>query len=462
MIPNRIVYVALGLALCGSADASVRSRTQAKVVHVAQTVTLGPSGLVSQVVADVGPAVYVRGAAALGKGASRISEMRPLTIATLTGTDTGGTKTICNPRNNSASYKFTDDPGYEPEYSGGCVEYPVDEADIKQALDTQVSTLAPSIAFGLASMVKEYGASTGIYTYEQEISGTDLSGKRRLVWSMIVDAGGRPMYGQAKVLRAAEYYLYVTYTPKKVADGLPQAWAYESAGRLAWTLVDKNMKAQTEIKAVDTGGFFDEPDDTIGSDDAVKCLIDHSQGGCSSGFPDVRTLLAETGASGAFVDYLHAVMPKYDNFENPAGSGNFTSIARLVMNVPSRVVTTTLDITCKIPTYTYSNSGQYQFQLSHSLTRYYVDQSKNGFSAMANMEQIVSSPWQSFSLSLGVGSELLPQLPALFIEPFGQEGPLVDVGWLPAGSVMGMVSYLPPPVCVPPTPAGPPVPPAGP
>jgi hypothetical protein len=77
---------------------------------------------------------------------------------------------------------------------------------------------------------------------------------------------------------------------------------------------------------------------------------------------------------------------------------------------------------------------------------------------VAQMATTVISPVQAYSMSLGVSEADLPALPDLYIDPFLQEGPLVSVGLLPAGSSLASVDYLPPPPCtpvVPPVPTGP-------
>jgi hypothetical protein len=84
-----------------------------------------------------------------------------------------------------------------------------------------------------------------------------------------------------------------------------------------------------------------------------------------------------------------------------------------------------------VKTYTYSNSGTYQFNLNHAMTRYYVDPALPNFTAVAQMSNIVVSPIQSYAMSLQVGDADLPALPDLYIDPFLQEGPLVSVGLLP-------------------------------
>lgn len=451
-----IAMMATGGAQAGTGN----SRTNTRMVAVSQVVSgAGPS---SSMTIDAGAGAYVRGSLTLAKGARRLDDSIPgfpkLPVINFASQQ----KAVCSTADRPYWKPGVEDV-YVPEEGGGteCHYEGLADGDVVAMLDSAIATTAPGIVAQLTELIQSTDSSTGVFTFEQDLGTTALSGRKRLVWSLFIDPAGRSIYGKAKILTASKYYLYVSYTPKVVTTGLPAAWAYPSAGMLTWTIVDSKMKALQDPVSVNTNGFFDEPDGQPGDESKLSCLM--KRAGCSSSFPDVLSLLAESGADGAFVDYLHLVAPVYRTVESPAGSGEFISIAEFILQAPTRTVSTSFDPTCLIPSYTYSTSGQYQFNLNHSMTRYYMDKGKVEYAATAQMAKVVQSPWQTYGNSVSVGAGMLGSLPNYYIDPFGQEGPLVSVGYLPAGSSVGGVNYLAPPACTPvvPTPV-PPVPPASP
>jgi len=451
------VLIVLVAVVCefvsAGAGAAVRTRRETAMVSVSQTVSPPSVGLTSKVSVNVGVSTQTRGAMTMAQGSVRVSDQGTTNFSGLPAVDYSQmTKTVCN--------------GYyggrylDPDQSdgSGCQTTGLAESDITAAFDNALGSNISSIVSQLSSLVKANGASAGVFTYEQELGSTTLGGRQRLVWSAILDPSGKIMYGKSKIVSTNQFYLYISYTPLAVATGLPQSWQYPNAGTLAWTLVDAKMQALQPTTVIDTGGYFDEAQDQVGSDDIVKCIVDHSNAGCGTQYPDVVTLLSQNGAASAYLDVVHAVAPKYINFESPAGSGQYTSVASLTLQVPSREVATSFDPTCLIKSYTYSNSGSFQFNLNHSMTRYFVNKGQSSFSAVAQMATTVISPSQSYSTSLPVDDSSLSSLPNLYIDPFGQDGPLVNIGLLPSGSNFATVDYLPPPACtpvVPPPPSGP-------
>lgn len=455
MTAPMFVRCAVLLAVVADANATVTTRVESKMVSVSQTVTGPMAGVKSKTDINVGVTSQVRGAMAMAKGSVRVSDQAAVTFAGMPANDYSKlTKTVCSP----VYYRLKNDYLDSDESGaggGGCQEVAYGEGDVTAAFDQAIDMRAPQLVTQLGALMKLHGAAGGVYTYEQELSSTALGGRRRLVWSAIIDPSGKLMYGKSKIVSSTQFYIYITYTPLAVSPKLPQSWQYPNPGTLGWVLVNSKMQALEPGTMIDTGGFFDEPAEQTGADNVVKCVVDHSNAGCGTQYPDVVTLLAQSGAAGAFVDYLHAVEPRYLTIESPAGSGDYTAVAELTLQVPSRSVTTQFDPTCLIKTYTYSTSGTYQFNLNHSLTRYFVEKGKAEYKSVAEISSKVVSPSQSYSASMGVSDSTLGALPGLYIDPFGEEGPLVDIGLLPPGSGFASVDYLPPPAC---TPVLPPVP----
>lgn len=440
--------IASMLLVCAVADtgAAVTTRRESKMVSVSQTVTGPAAGIQSKIEINVGNVAPTRGAMALAKGSVRISDQSPSSFPAMPTPDYSKlTRTVCTPVYYRQQKEILEvgDAGE----GGGCQEVSFSEADIIASFDQSIDLKVAQVSAELSSLIKAHGAAAGVFTFEQELSTTALSGRRRLVWSAIMDPSGKVMYGKSKVVATTQFYLYMTYTPLAVSPKLPQAWHYPNPGTLGWTLVNSKMQALEEGTLIDTGGYFDEPPDQKGGEGTVKCLVDHSKPGCGTQYPDAVTLLAQSGADGVFIDFLHAVEPRYITVQSQ--NGDATAVAELTLQVPTRTVTTSFDSTCLIKTSTYSTSGSYQFNLSHSMTRYFVEKSKPDYKAIAEMASKVVSPVQSYSASVSVSDGMLGALPGLYIDPFGEEGPLVDIGLLPSGSAFGSVNYLPIPVCTP-------------
>lgn len=450
-----ILRCALLLVVSANASATVITRRESKLVAVSQTVAGPAAGAKSKTDITVGVTTQVRGAMAMAKGSVRVSDQGAGTFVGMPANDYSKlTKTVCTP----VYYKLQNDYLDSDGSGGGCQEVSFGEGDVTAAFDQAIDTRAPQLMAQLGALIKVHGAASGVYTFEQELSSAALGGRRRLVWTAIMDPSGKLMFGKSKIVSATQFYIYITYTPLTVSPKLPQSWQYPNPGTLGWVLVNSKMQALEPGTLIDTGGFFDEPAEQTGVGNVVKCLIDHSNAGCGAQYPDVVTLLAQSGAAGAYIDFLHAVEPRYLTIESPAGSGDYTAVAELTLNVPSRSVTTQFDPTCLIKSYTYATSGTYQFNLNHSMTRFFVEKGKVEYKSVAEISSKVVSPAQSYSAAMGVSEDSLGALPGLYIDPFGEEGPLVDIGLLPPGSGFASIDYLPPPVCtpvVPPVPTGP-------
>jgi len=450
------VAAAVLVAVCASpAAASGNASRNTRMVVVSQVITSPTVGMTSTLTVDIGTGTYSNGSLSMAKGARRLDDAAASFPRMQVIDYNNQTKSVCTGPSRPFWKPGMDDSDYGTP--GGCQTVGLTDGDVTAMVDGAVVPLAPSIVTQLTSIIGANDAASGVFTFEQELGSTALSGRRRLVWSLFIDPTGRAIYGKSKIITTSKYYLYVSYTPKAVAEGLPQSWEYQSPGVLSWTIVDSKMKALQAATTLDTGGYFDEPDGQTGDEAKLACLMDSAAAGCSSPYPDVASLLAQSGADGAFVDYLHLVAPVYQTIESPAGSGDYVSIAQFILQAPVRSLTTAFDPTCLIKTYTYANSGQYQFNLNHAMTRYYIDKGKREYTAAGQMAKTVQSPWQSYSNSMVVDAATLPALPDLYIDPFGQEGPLVSVGYLPAGSAVGAVDYVAPPVCVPVIPPTPPV-----
>ena len=400
-----------------AANATTIAKPRGTTVVVTQTVA-GPSlGSTSKIVVEVGRFEVIKGNIAQSKGTVRPGDITP--FKGLDVTDYGGSLTT---------------------------------GQIQSIAAGVVSSARSSILAQLGSLVKDKGATTGIFIYEQDIVAVSVTGRARLVWQVIVDSSGRTFEDEVKVVKANSTYLYVSYTPKRLWNGLPQAWGYPDGGRLTWMLVDSKLNPISAPVSVQTGGYFDEPSGSHGGETQVRCLISKASSGCGSPYPDVLQLISDNSADGAYVDFLHPISPFYDDVEAPAGSGQFVSYPRLVLNVVLRQVSHTLDVFCKNPQHYYQNAGQFQMQLKKAMTRYFVNKATSGFSPVAQLSTVDTSPVASYDYTVQVSDESLPLLDQLFIDPFLGDTALISTGYLTSQSTLAPYVNLPYPACVPPPP----------
>ena len=241
----------------------------------------------------------------------------------------------------------------------------------------------------------------------------------KLTWQVSVMDSGRIVYGDPRVIDADPTYVYVTYTAKRAASGLPSAWTYPDAGILKWQLRRRDGTPVTTWTSVDTGGVYDEPS-ASGSDPdlGVNCLANKAiSPGCPQNVIDVNTLMAMSSSSSAIIDYVRQIEPIYDNATDPA-TGAPTRVARIAISVDSRTLTPNDCVN-----ETYRNTGQYGFALATTLDRYTVLPSS--YPVLVNRYTTTAmSPTQSYDFSTST-SLTTSQLQTQIINPFNANGPLV-------------------------------------
>lgn len=294
------------------------------------------------------------------------------------------------------------------------------------------STSAPaSISSYSCSNGVVSGTTCVISVYSAAIpSGATRSMK--LTWQVSVMDSGRIMYGDPRVIDADPTYVYVTYTSKLVASGLPSTWTYTDAGILKWQLRRRDGTPVTSWTSVDTGGVYDEPTASGSNPNfGLNCLANKaSDPACPQTVVDVNTLIAMSSSASAIIDYVRQIEPLYDS-STDAATGDPIRVARIAISVDSRTLTPT-DCTNE----TYRNTGQYGFALATTLDRYTFYPSS--YPVLVNRYTNTSmSPTQSYDYTTTTSltsSELQTQV----INPFNASGPLVST------STIAYLTYLAP------------------
>jgi hypothetical protein len=188
------------------------------------------------------------------------------------------------------------------------------------------------------------GFSSAVFDFGQRVivNASPAPRIKWLSWRVIVDSSGRARYADAKLLDESPQPLYVLYTPKKVADGLPPGSGYTDAGTIKWHLMDASGNAITGTTTIDVNGAYDQPEVDAGAPDplpagcsrnpdtgdaecdiafGLECLINNqSKPSCPTGYVDVRQLIDLTAPSWVIVDYARHVQPVYEPVVQTDGS----------------------------------------------------------------------------------------------------------------------------------------------
>lgn len=246
------------------------------------------------------------------------------------------------------------------------ISYPV-AAPLKQDVALNYATLLQNAQKSLLTpQIKEYmkklGAVEASFYFRQLIKVEGAATKKAIVWSMFIDATGRVRIANPRIISDIPQYVHLTYTSKAIVDGLPTSWAYPNAGTYNWNLVDKLLNNLTSDTVVNTNGAYDEPvaqtvkpytlpypngcdiddegDMSCDPDWSLRCLIDQtSYSSCPTGYSDVKTIMADTGSDGAYVDYVRSLSPVYDQVltgYEPDGEEIYEDVARVSVSVDER------------------------------------------------------------------------------------------------------------------------------
>lgn len=273
---------------------------------------------------------------------------------------------------------------------------------------------------GILPYMADHGYTTAMFDYGQRVvvAASPAPRIKWLSWRVLIDSTGRERYADVKLLDEAPQTLYVSYTPKKVAEGLPNGFAYPDAGKIKWNMMDSSGNAISAITTIDVNGAYDEPTAQVDAPDplpagctrnpddgqvacdpdyGLKCLINNqSDPGCPTAYKDVRQLIEDTAPAATIVDYTRKVQPIYEDVDN--GDGTSTSVAKTAVSIDTRTWKAGRPFFFISPAggTTFSETGSYGFELLLQTERYRVDNDLS-YMNLGIKQKVVMSPSQSFA-----------------------------------------------------------------
>ena len=304
-------------------------------------------------------------------------------------------------------------------------------ADLQVKITANISTMASS----MATQIRSQNASSGVMEFKQDVLLPN-SQKGVLTWRLMVDSSGSVRYGNPEVLPTEALTLDLVYTPLALSAVLPPSWPqYADAGLLKWRLIDKTGSARTAWTTVDTAGVYDNPEssatENVDPDAGLKCLIlDRTLCG---GPTDVKTLMDQQGAAGAYVAYTRRLTPVYDNVADPAHPGEFIQQPRISLSVDNRE----LRYNGCGQNLTYRNQGAYGYTLAAHAEKYLVDSTLRYYPVDWS-DQVGISPTEPYDKSVSVGRAEIASIGSMIITPGPTGSELVN-----SGDVAG-IAYLAP------------------
>lgn len=298
-------------------------------------------------------------------------------------------------------------------------------ANLLASAKTYSQTIAASVTSTLQKAMKSSNSSSAIFQFDQEVQvqGQPTVPPPHLVWTLFTDSAGRVLYGDPIVIPGTPTYIYAIYTPKSVASGLPSGWAYPDAGTLKYqVLKTKDNSVVQNWVTLDVNGVYDDPVQTVNSgvsvdpDKGLKCLINATTSGCTTGYADLNTLMGQTGVIAAVVDYTRQLQPT----TQINSDGTVSPKASLSYDQRNWSWTT-----C-----TYQNIGSLGMELNAKTDRYLVLPSGQ-YSLMGSSSLKSQAPTQSFNISSGVSPAYVSALSAYVFDPVTSGTPLTQAGAMP-------------------------------
>jgi hypothetical protein len=184
-----VAVVATGLAMTG-VHAQQTQRPNLKALVITQTVTGPESGATSSIDARQGAYVFSGTASATSRGFETIPNAS--SIASLGVFDYGTGRT---------------------------------RSQLLAEARVRVLSQVPGLTEALRAYAASTGAATVAFNFDQRVRVAGSARPNHLVWTMVIDVGGRAFYGDPRLYDEHPLLLYVLYTPKSVAKGLPSTWA---------------------------------------------------------------------------------------------------------------------------------------------------------------------------------------------------------------------------------------------
>ncbi len=296
----------------------------------------------------------------------------------------------------------------------------------KDEIVTQATNFLLPFATDVGDSLKAWIATNnykaGSFVYEQELIPSGVNRVMKLVWQLSVADGGRIMYGAPRVIDGDPTYVYITYTPKAVAAGLPSNWAFADAGILKWQLRKRDGTPQTDWTNINTNGAYDEPT-ADGSDPnfGANCLADKRLSPtCPTGYTDAHTLISATSSNGAIIDYTRKLQPQYTAASDGSQQPN------MAISFDTRALHHNNSCTNG----TIRTAGRYGLTLTNTFDRFVFDDTLTPPSIVKRTTTNSFSPTQGFDYTQTTALSI-SQIQPLVINPFDPTGPLVSTSVVP-------------------------------
>ncbi len=292
---------------------------------------------------------------------------------------------------------------------------------VKQATDFLLPSAA-DVGKALKSWMATNNYKAATFIYEQELIPSGVNRIMKLTWQLSVADGGRILFGAPRVIDGDPTFVYITYTPKAVAAGLPTNWAFADAGVFKWQLRKRDGTPQTEWVSINTNGAYDEP--TTNESDpnfGVNCLADKaSSPNCPAVFTDAKTLMHSTSSNGAIIDYTRSLQPHYTHLSDGSQQPN------LAISFDTRSLTHNNSCTNG----TIRTAGRYGLTLVSTFDRYVFDETSINPNLIKRTTTNSFSPTQGFDYTQATTLSI-SQVRELVINPFSPTGPLISTSAIP-------------------------------
>lgn len=296
------------------------------------------------------------------------------------------------------------------------------KAEIVQQATNFLLPSAADVGKALKAWMATNNYKAATFIYEHELIPSGVNRIMKLTWQLSVVDGGRILFGAPRVIDGDPTFVYITYTPKAVASGLPANWAFADAGVFKWQLRKRDGTPQTDWVSINTNGAYDEPT-TNGSDPnfGVNCLADkRSNPNCPAVFTDAKTLMQSTSSNGSIIDYTRSLQPQYTLLSDGSQQPN------MAISFDTRSLTHNNSCTNG----TIRTAGRYGLTLASTFDRYVFDEDSINPNLIKRTTTSSFSPTQGFDYTQ-VTALSISQVQGLVINPFAPTGPLTSTSAIP-------------------------------
>lgn len=345
-----------------------------------------------------------------------------------------------------------------------------DEA-IRNAYTNYVNAFVDANITAITGVMTANSVQTATVNFEQQfMAGTIYKRAINTTLVKINSAGQVQLTRLGTTIIRDPVLLKASYVSKAVAATVPPQYAYVNSGQIVYQLFDKNNNPLTSQMTLDVNGAYDQITSAqvtpstrlINSSWMPECLIardwadyTHQQQGVTldgvnpflcptaavGATKDLKDLAAQYDATDIQLNYAQTLDVIYDKTD-PSCVSNCTSIARVMVEVDSRVLTGGCGIFAGTNSFTVS--GYIGYALAGDTLQYYAktddlslikDSSGNILSAgqgptlIGNVTQQIIAPSLNYTkkVTLPAGTLYQSTYQYLVINPFSNPDPVIDL-----------------------------------